>query len=320
MKAVILEGNSVNPGDISWAPVTDLCETTIYGNTTDDEKWDRIKGNEIVLINKVPMTREVFERFPEIRYVGVCATGYNVVDLEAARERGIIVTNIPAYSTDSVAQFTWANILGLASRIGMHNESVRNGDWLRSESFCYWLQSPTELSGKKLGIYGFGNIGRKVAGAAPAFGMDVLVYTKHPEKYSGYEGEHLSFVAEDELFRNSDVITFHCPLTPETKGVVNSRTISSMKDGVILVNLSRGPVINEADVAEALKTGKIAAFGADVISEEPMRKDNPLLSAPNCFLTPHIAWATKEARTRLVDIAAGNLKGFLEGNPINNVV
>ena len=319
MKAVILEGNSVNPGDISWEPVTSLCDVTIYGNTLESEKWDRIGGHEIVLINKVPMTREVFERFPEVRYVGVCATGYNVVDTEAAKEHGVVVTNIPAYSTDSVCQFTWAYILNLASRIGLHNECVRNGDWVKSDMFCFWKESPVELTGKTLGIFGFGSIGRKVAAAAPAFGMDVLVHTKHPEKYTEYAGEHLRFVSEQELFAGSDVLTFHCPLTPETKGIVNKKNIDVMKDGVILVNLSRGPVIDEADVAEALRSGKIAAFGGDVISEEPMKENNPLRTAPNCYLTPHIAWATREARIRLVDIAAGNLKGFLEGKPVNVV-
>ena len=319
MKAVILEGNSVNPGDIRWEPVTSLCDVTIYGNTLESEKWDRIGGHEIVLINKVPMTREVFERFPEVRYVGVCATGYNVVDTEAAKEHGVVVTNIPAYSTDSVCQFTWAYILNLASRIGLHNECVRNGDWVKSDMFCFWKESPVELTGKTLGIFGFGSIGRKVAAAAPAFGMDVLVHTKHPEKYADYAGEHLRFVSEEELFAGSDVLTFHCPLTPETKGIVNKKNIDVMKDGVILVNLSRGPVIDEADVAEALRSGKIAAFGGDVISEEPMKESNPLRTAPNCYLTPHIAWATREARIRLVDIAAGNLKGFLEGKPVNVV-
>ena len=319
MKAVILEGNSVNPGDISWEPVTSLCDVTIYGNTLESEKWDRIGGHEIVLINKVPMTREVFERFPEVRYVGVCATGYNVVDTEAAKEHGVVVTNIPAYSTDSVCQFTWAFILNLASRIGLHNECVRNGDWVKSDMFCFWKESPVELTRKTLGIFGFGSIGRKVAAAAPAFGMDVLVHTKHPEKYADYAGEHLRFVSEEELFAGSDVLTFHCPLTPETKGIVNKKNIDVMKDGVILVNLSRGPVIDEADVAEALRSGKIAAFGGDVISEEPMKENNPLRTAPNCYLTPHIAWATREARIRLVDIAAGNLKGFLEGKPVNVV-
>ena len=319
MKAVILEGNSVNPGDISWEPVTSLCDVTIYGNTLESEKWDRIGGHAIVLINKVPMTREVFERFPEVRYVGVCATGYNVVDTEAAKEHGVVVTNIPAYSTDSVCQFTWAFILNLASRIGLHNECVRNGDWVKSDMFCFWKESPVELTRKTLGIFGFGSIGRKVAAAAPAFGMDVLVHTKHPEKYADYAGEHLRFVSEEELFAGSDVLTFHCPLTPETKGIVNKKNIDVMKDGVILVNLSRGPVIDEADVAEALRSGKIAAFGGDVISEEPMKENNPLRTAPNCYLTPHIAWATREARIRLVDIAAGNLKGFLEGKPVNVV-
>ena len=319
MKAVMLEGNAVNPGDISWEPLTRLCEVTFYGNTVGDQKWERIGGHEIVIMNKVPITREVFERFPEIRYVGVCATGYNVVDIEAAREHHVTVTNIPAYSTDSVAQFTWAFLLSLASRIAEHDRSVKSGDWVKSEIFCYWLTSPTELAGKTLGIYGFGNIGRKVAQAAPAFGMNVLVHTAHPEKYAQYENAALRFVSEEELFEKSDAITFHCPLTPQTTGLVNRENIAKMKDGVILVNLSRGPVVNEADLAEALNSGKVAGAGVDVVSVEPMQADNPLLHAKNCIITPHIAWATKEARMRLVNIAAGNLKAFLEGHPVNAV-
>ena len=319
VKAVILEGSSVNPGDISWEPVTGLCDTVVYENTSDAEKWERIGDCEIVIINKVHMTKEVFERFPWIRYVGVCATGYNVVDVDAAREHGVVVTNIPAYSTESVMQFTWAYILGLASRIQLHNESVKNGDWIRSTNFCYWKESPTELAGKTLGVYGYGNIGRKVARAAEVFGMKALVHTLHPEKYTDDQNDNLRFVTQDQLFENSDVITIHCPLTPATTGIINGESISGMKDGVIIVNLSRGPVVNETDLAEALRSGKVAAFGADVISEEPMKADNPLCTAPNCYLTPHIAWATREARERLVDIAAANLKAFLEGKPINVV-
>ena len=319
MKAVILEGDSVNPGDISWEPVTRLCETKIYGNTSENEKWERINDCEIVLINKTLMTRDVFERFPKIGYVGVCATGFNVVDIDAAREHEVVVTNIPAYSTDSVTQFTWAFILGLASQIGLHNESVKKGDWIRSRSFCYWKESPMELAGKTLGVYGYGNIGRKVAHAAEVFGMKTLVYTLHPEKYTDDENENLLFVAQDQLFESSDVITIHCPLTPATAGIINEKSISKMKDGVIIVNLSRGPVVNEIELADALRKGKVAVFGADVISVEPMKADNPLYTAPNCYLTPHIAWATREARERLVDIAAANIKAFLEGKPINVV-
>ena len=319
MRGVILEGKAVNPGDISWEPVSSQCDMTIWPNTLDHEKWERIAGCEIVMTNKVTITREVFERFPEIRYVGVCATGYNVVDIEAAREHGVIVTNIPAYSTDSVVQMTWAFILNLASRVEKHDLSVKNGDWVRSDTFCYWIDSPAELSGKTLGIYGFGSIGRGVAKAAPAFGMKVLVYTKHPEKYAEYASENLRFVTEDELISNSDVITYHCPLTPETTGIVNKETISRMKDGVIIINNARGPVVNEKDLYDALESGKAGGAGMDVISVEPMEEHNPLLHANNCLITPHIAWASREARIRLVDIAADNLRSFLNGTPINVV-
>ena len=319
LKGVILEGNAVNPGDISWDPVCRLCDMTVYDNTLDDEKWDRIAGCGIVMTNKVAITREVFERFPEIRYVGVCATGYNVVDTEAAREHGVVVTNIPAYSTDSVVQMTWALILNLASKVEMHDISVRNGDWIKSDTFCYWLESPVELAGRNLGIYGFGNIGRGVARAGLAFGMKVLVHTKHPEKYADIAADDLRFVTEDELFRQSDVITFHCPLTPETTGIVNRDGISKMKDGVIIINAARGPVVNEVDLCEALESGKVSGAGVDVISFEPMKEDNPLLHARNCIITPHIAWASREARIRLINIAADNLKAFLDGSPINTV-
>lgn len=316
MKAVILEGNAVNPGDLSWEPVTSLCETIIYENTTDAQKWDRLAGCEVVLTNKVVIDEAVFSRFPRIRYVGVCATGYNVVDIEAARRHGVIVTNIPAYSTDSVVQHTFALLLDLASRISIHDASVKNGDWGLSKSFCYWKTAPVELVGKTMGIYGFGNIGRGVCKVAEALGMKVLVYTKHPEKYTGYP---YRFVSEDTLFRESDVLSFHCPLTPETENLVRKETIDKMKDGVFLLNVARGPVVDEADLTEALKSGKIAGAGVDVVSEEPMRPENPLLTAPNILITPHIAWASKEARVRLIEIAAGNLKGFLDGNPVNVV-
>jgi len=316
-KGVILEGRAVNPGDISWEPLSSLCDMTIYDNTIDDEKWERIAGCEIVMTNKVPITREDFERFPEIRYVGVLATGYNVVDIEAAREHGVVVTNIPAYSTDSVVQMTWAFILNLASRVEMHDLSVKRGDWTKSDTFCYWLDSPIELFGKSLGIYGFGSIGRGVAKVGQALGMKILVYTKHPEKYANYACDSLAFVSEEELLTCSDVITYHCPLTPETTGIVNKANISKMKDGVILINVSRGPVVNEQDLFDALEFGKVAGAGVDVISVEPMKEDNPLLHAKNCIITPHIAWASKEARLRLVDIAAENLRAFLAGQPVN---
>ncbi len=319
MKAVVLEGNAVNPGDISWEPFTKLIETKIYDNTTQDEKWDRLAGYDVVITNKVTIDEEVFERFPDIKYVGVNATGYNVVDLMAARKRNIPVTNIPAYSTDSVVQFTWAMILNLASKIDIHEESVKNGDWTRSAAFCYWIAPIQELANKTIGIYGFGNIGRGVAKVAESFGMKVLVCTAHPEKYDAYCSESVSFCDAETLFCSSDVLTFHCPLTPETTGIVNRNTLAMMKPESILINVARGGVVVEEDLAAALRGGTLRAAALDVISQEPMMADSPLIGVPNLVITPHIAWASREARMRLVDIAAENLKGFLEGKPINVV-
>lgn len=321
MKIVILEGNAVNPGDLSWDPVTAIpgAEVVIYGNTTEEDKWDRLQDFDAVLTNKVVMDEEVFSRFPSIRYVGVCATGYNVVDLDAAARHGITVTNIPAYSTDSVVQFTWALILELASKVGLHDKSVKRGDWVHCPQFCYWLAPIEELTGKTLGVYGFGNIGRGVAKIAQAFGMHVLVYTKNPSKYLSYVGPDLRFCDEKTFFDSADILSFHCPLTPETTGIVNEKTIGWMKEGAVVINVSRGPVIEEKALAEALKSGKVRAAALDVVSREPMRADNPLLEAPNVIITPHIAWASIEARTRLIRIAADNLLAFIRGESLNVV-
>lgn len=318
-KAVILESEAVSPGDLSWAPVTDLCDTVLYGNTTEAEKWDRIGDAEIVLTNKVVIDEAVFERFPGIRYVGVCATGYNVVDLEAAARRGIPVTNVPAYGTDSVAQHAFGLLLDLASKITMHNASVKAGDWSRVETFCYWKAPIIEISGKTLGIYGFGSIGRTVAKIAESFGMKILVYTAHPEKYTDYANEQLCFTDEETLFRTSDMITLHCPQTEQTTELIRRENIEKMKDGVILINVARGGLVNEQDLIDALKSGKIGGAGLDVIGKEPMRPDHPLLQAPNLLITPHIAWASLEARARLIDIVAANLKGWMDGAPQNVV-
>lgn len=320
MRAVILEGDAVNPGDISWEPVSSLVETKIYANTYEDEKWERLEDCELVLTNKIVIDEAVFERFPKIRYVGVCATGYNVVDLQAAAKRGIIVTNIPAYSTDSVVQHTWALILEIASKVSVHNESVHRGEWIGRDLFCYWKEPLVELAGKTLGIYGFGNIGRGVASVALAFGMHVLVHTAHPSEYLSYIGPNLRFCDEKTVFDSSDILTFHCPLTEETRGIVNEKSIGWMKDGAILINVSRGPIVQEQALTDALKSGKLRAAGLDVIDTEPMLPDNPLLDAPNLVITPHIAWASREARMRLVEIAAQNLKSFLAGEPVNVVV
>lgn len=319
MKAVVLEGSAVNPGDISWDPVTCLCDTVVYDTTTEEEKWERLEGVDLVLTNKIIIDEAVFSRFPQIRYVGVCATGYNVVDLDAARRHGVTVCNVPAYSTDAVVQFTWALILEIASKVSLHSSSVRQGDWIHAKNFCYWLEPLMELSGKTLGIYGFGNIGQGVAKVAQAFGMNVLVYTAHPDRHLDALGRQLRFADENSLYRYSDIITYHCPLTEETKGIVNRDTISRMKDGAVLINVSRGPLVVEEDLAEALRSGKLAAAGVDVIGEEPMRPGHPFLEAPHLFVTPHIAWASREARMRLVNTVAANMAAFLKGEAQNVV-
>lgn len=319
MRAVVLEGSAVNPGDISWDPVLQVCDTRVYETTSETEKWERIADAEMVMTNKIVMDEAVFARFPKLKYVGVCATGYNVVDLEAARRHGVTVCNVPAYSTDSVVQFTWALILEIASKVSLHDASVKRGDWIRSENFCYWLQPVMELRGKTLGIYGFGSIGKGVARVAQAFGMNVLVHTAHPERHLDALNAGLRFADAASLYKYSDIITYHCPLTEKTAGIVNAETISRMKDGVILINVSRGPIVVEADLAEALQRGKVAAAGVDVIAKEPMEEGNPLLHAPNIFITPHIAWASREARSRLVAVVAANMEAYLRGEPQNVV-
>ncbi len=317
MKAVILEGNAVNPGDLSWEPVRKICDPVIYEGTTEADKIERIGDAEIVFINKLIMDEEVFSKCPGIRYVGISATGYNVIDLEAARHHGITVTNVPAYSTESVTQHTWALILEIMNRVAMHDQFVKDGGWSDSGSFTRWLQPIVELNGRTLGIYGFGNIGRRVAEVALAFGMEVCVLTKHPDNYTEYAGEHLRFVTSEEFWSSADVISLHCPLTPETEHLINEETIAKMKDGAVLINVSRGKVVDEQALADALRSGKIAAAGVDVVSEEPIRKENPLLTAPNMIITSHLAWSGVRARARLVDIIAENLKCYLEGHPQN---
>lgn len=315
MKIVVLEGKAVSSDVLNWDILGELGDVTIYENSSEEDKWEKIKDADVVLVNKVLFNEEVFEKNPKLKYVGVCATGYNNVDLEAARSHNVAVTYAPAYSTPSVVQMTWAFILELACRVHIHAKSVEQGDWSRSGVFTYTVARITELTDKILGIYGFGNIGREVAKIAKAFGMKVLVCTKHPEKYEG----EANFVSEEELFRKSDIISFHCPLTEETREKVNKDTIDMMKDGVMIVNVSRGLVVNEADLRDALISGKVAAAAVDVVSAEPIKEDNPLLSAPNIVITPHIAWATIEAKQRLLDIVVENLKAFLDGKELNRV-
>jgi len=318
MKAVYLEEGAVNKGDISLKPITDIIETKVFYNTTEENKIEHIGDAEVAFVNKVVFDEDTFAKCPNLKYIGVCATGYNVIDLEAAKRHHVTVTNVPAYSTDAVAQLTWGFIIESVNHIALHNESVHKGDWVRSEIFCYWLEKVTELNGKTIGIVGYGNIGRKVAQIALAFGMKVLVNTAHPEKYDSQD--NLEFSGLDTLFEKSDIISLHCPLNANTEKLICRENIAKMKDGVIIVNVARGGVVDEDALAEGLKSGKIAAAAADVISTEPMKEDNPLLTAPNMLLTPHIGWASVEARERLIQVVADNLKAYLNNGKMNVIV
>lgn len=316
MKIVILESKAVNPGDLSWDVIRQFGDVTVYDRTAPEDAATRIGDAQIVLINKTPISAEVLDACPNLRLVCVEATGYNVVDCEAAKQRGVSVCNVPAYGTDSVAQFTFALLLESCNQVGLHDASVHDGDWCRSPDFCYWKTPQMELAGKTIGIIGFGKIGRAVAKIARAFNMRVLAYNRS----RCIEGEALGeYVELNTLLQRSDIISLHCPMTEQTRELINSETIAKMKDGAILLNTARGGLVNEADLAAALKADKLRAFAADVVSVEPIMADNPLLSAPNCILTPHMAWAPVEARQRIIDITVQNIQGFLDGKPINVV-
>ena len=314
MKIVILDAHTVNPGDLSWHPLDEMGDLKVYERTSPDEVVERCKGAEVVLTNKGVLDAEILNRLPHLSYIGVLATGYNVVDLEVASRQSITVTNIPAYSTNSVAQMVWAHILNITNRVGHYAKENTKGRWTASKDFCYYDFTHTELAGKTMGVVGLGNTGMATARIAQAFGMKVLAYSSKDELPEGMEKATM-----DELLKESDIISLHCPLTPETKALINSERLNKMKPTAILINTSRGPVVDEAAVAEALNQGRIAAFGADVVSVEPAKKNNPLLTAKNCFLTPHIAWATKEARQRLIDICVANVKAFVGGKAQNVV-
>lgn len=319
MKIVILDGYSLNPGDLDWSVFSDMGETVVYDRTpVDDEKeiMRRIGDSEIILTNKTPISRAILERCPAVRYVGLLSTGYNVVDVEAARERGIPVCNVPGYGTASVAQMTIALLLEICHRVGHHNQAVHAGRWSESVDYCFWDGTLIEAAGKTMGIVGFGSIGQAVGRIAEALGMTVIASGPHPWG----EGERPApYVPLEELLGCSDVVSLHCPLFPETRGLINRETIAKMKDGAILLNTGRGPLLVEQDVADALNSGKLYAAGVDVAETEPIPAASPLLTAKNCVITPHIAWAPLEARRRLMDIAAGNLRSFLSGKPVNAV-
>lgn len=316
VKIVVLDGYTLNPGDLRWKELESLGRCIVYDRSGPDEVFKRADGAEIVLTNKTVLSSEVIKKLSSLKYIGVLATGYNIVDVETAGNRGVIVSNVPAYSTDSVAQLTFAHLLNLTHRVGHHAETVRNGRWTTSPDFCYWDTPLIELAGLTMGIIGFGRIGKAVAKVAMAFGMKVIVYgiNKPASMPGGCE-----FVGLEDLFRRSDVVSLHCPLTTQTEKIVNEERLTLMKKSAFLINTSRGPLVDEQALADGLNEGRLAGAGLDVLSYEPPAEDNPLLKAKNCFITPHIAWATRSARERLLKAVVDNVAAFLAGRPQNVV-
>lgn len=319
MRIVVLDGYTENPGDLSWDGLAELGELTVYDRTAYTDSpliAERIGGAEIVVTNKTPVTRAALERCPNVKLIAVLATGYNVVDCAAAHERGIPVVNVPAYGTAAVSQYSVALLLELCHHIGHHSETVHAGRWSDSDDWCYWDYPMVELAGKTMGIVGFGRIGRTEGAVARALGMEVLAADPFPTD----EGRAIAeYVELDELLERSDVVSLHCNLTSENVGLINRETIAKMKDGALLINNARGQLLNEADVAEALNSGKLGGAAVDVVSAEPIRPDNPLLKAKNCIVTPHVSWAARESRQRIMDATVNNVKAFLAGRPVNVV-
>lgn len=316
MKIVIMDGHAVNPGDLNWDFLNKYGEVTVYERTPVDQVAARIGDAEIVLVNKSPITKAVLDACPNLKLICVLATGYNVVDCQAAKERGIPVCNVPDYGTAAVAQFTFALLLDLCHKVAHHAQTVREGKWCACPDFCYWDTPQMELAGKTMGIIGFGRIGRAVGKIAKAFGMNVIAYNRSQCEEGKVIG---SYVNLDELLAASDIISLHCPLTAENTGMMGADAIAKMKDGAILINTARGPLVDEAAVCAALESGKLRGFACDVISAEPMAENNPLKSAPNCIVTPHMAWAPIESRMRIQDCTDRSIQAFLEGKPINTV-
>ncbi|MCR5762626.1 MAG: D-2-hydroxyacid dehydrogenase [Treponema sp.] len=313
MKIVILDGNALNPGDLSWSPLEKFGSVTVYPRTKPEEIISRIGDSDIVLLNKINITEEILSHCPSLKYIGVQATGYNVIDLEACRRHKVTVTNVPSYSTAGVAQLVFAFINEFACHVQLHSDSVMNGDWVNSPDFCYWKTPLMEMDGKTIGIFGYGSIGSRVARIAEAYGMNVQVCTRTPKP------EIVNPVDFETMLKTSDIVTLHTPLTPQTKNIINEQTLSLMKKNAILINTARGALVDETAVRKALDAKKIAGYAADVVSSEPMLKDSPLLNAPNCFITPHIAWAAIETRQRLLSVVINNIKAFLDGKPQNVV-
>ena len=319
MKIVVLDGYTENPGDLSWAGMEALGEVTVYDRTPLDDEGEiirRIGDAEVVLTNKTPISRAALDACPSVKFISVLATGYNVVDVAAAREKGIPVSNIPTYGTASVGQFAIALLLEICHHIGHHNEAVHAGRWEHCDDWCFWDYPLIELAGKTMGVIGFGRIGQQTGKIAKALEMNVIAFDSYPNDSGKAIAEYVTL---DELLAKSDVIAVHCPLFPETQGIINKDNIAKMKDGVIILNNSRGPLVVEQDLADALNSGKVAAAGLDVVSTEPIKGDNPLLKAKNCIITPHISWAAKEPRSRIMDMSVDNIKAFLTGAPVNVV-
>lgn len=322
MEIVVLDGYTLNPGDLSWKGFEDLGNLTVYDRTSYDVNdidliVQRSKNADAIIINKTPISRKALDKLPNLKYIGLLATGYNVVDIDAAKEKGITVTNVPTYGTDSVAQMTFALLLELTNNVGIHNAAVKAGKWSKSPDWCFWESPLIQLSGKTLGIIGYGRIGQSVGKIAQAFGMKVIAMANNPRKE--LENKDMKYVELDELLGNSDFISLHCPLTDETKGIINKKSIHKMKSNVMIINTSRGGLIVEDDLADALNRERIAGAALDVVSVEPIKPDNPLLKAKNCILTPHISWAPIESRERLMNIAVNNLVEYLKGQAVNVV-
>ena len=317
MKIVVLDGFTLNPGDLSWDKLFDLGEVVLHDRTPADKIKERSLDADVLITNKTPLTEETINDLPHLKYIGVLATGYNIVDTSAAKRRNIIVTNVPSYSTMSVAQLTFALLLELCHHVQKHSDSVMEGKWAESVDFSNWDFPLIELSGKTLGIIGFGNIGKKVADIATVFGMNIIAASRHETDQS--ERKNFRWAEINEVLAQADIVSIHCPLLPETKGLINAESLKRMKRSAFLLNTSRGPVVVEPDLADALNNGIIACAAIDVLSIEPPLKDNPLFKAKNCLITPHIAWATKEARGRLMDIAVNNLAAFINGKRVNVV-
>jgi glycerate dehydrogenase len=317
MKIVVLDGYTLNPGDLSWDGLINLGEVVLHDRTPNDKIIERSKDAEILITNKTPFTQETIDTLPNLKYIGVLATGYNIIDTVAAKRNNIIVTNVPAYSTTSVAQLTFALLLELCHHVQCHSDAVMGGKWAISDDFCYRDYPLIELAGKTFGIIGFGSIGKKVADIATVFGMDIIASSRSQTDES--DRKNFRWGQIEEVLEQADVVSIHCPLLPETRGLINAGSLKRMKKSAFILNTSRGPIIVEQDLADALNNGIIAGAGLDVLSHEPPTKDNPLFKAKNCIITPHIAWATKEARVRLMDVAVSNLAAFINGNPVNVV-